>query len=326
VEDVEAEIIQSIASIPDLVKTVLLIGDEEQRNYLLSTTIMRRVLASKYSIGSWLTRMLQSPNKRATDRALLYLRLVSDPELFETKRSDSSWRRSKKNLRSSFNSGSGSRKRGEDELYGEISRLQEFVPSLLSLGEWEMEEAVSTRLVTKVLDHLISRPFAATVVFCDAIFLFLLIVGLRMAVNHLLTGMDPGSVVNYLYLANIGLFYYIIRELGKAVSLLMMTKRVRIYIWSFWNITDMLSTILAAISVVVVRAHVVDSTSLSVPMPARNVVAVTTGFLWLRVLSILKGINMQLATFVLAILQVSKTVRRIKGKLMRILYRAHFTL
>lgn len=129
---------------------------------------------------------------------------------------------------------------------------------------------------------------------------------MRLAVNHLLVGRDNSKVVNYLYLANIGEFYYIIRELGKAVSLLMMTKRVRVYIWSFWNITDFLSTILAAVSIVAIRAFVVDfGPDQLVSNNLRNVVAVATGFLWLRVLSFLKGINMQLATFVLAILQVS---------------------
>lgn len=303
VEDVESEIVQSIANIPNLVKTVLLIEDEQQRDDILSTLIMRRVLASKYSVGHWITRMLQSPNKRASDRAIEYLQIVSDPDLFEKKRSDSSWRRSKKSLRSSFSGSSNHRQNGEDELYSEISRLQDFVPSLLSLGEKEMEETVTTRLVTKVLDHLISRPFAATVVLCDAIFLSILIAGLRLAVNNLLLGSDPGTVINYLYLTNMGLFYFIIRELGKAVSLLMMTKRVRVYIWSFWNLTDLLSTALAIASVVAVRAHVVDGGD-TVPMSLRNLIAVTTGFLWLRVLSFLKGINMQLATFVLAILQV----------------------
>ena len=40
----------------------------------------------------------------------------------------------------------------------------------------------------------------------------------------------------------------------------------------------------------------------------RGLLAITTGFLWLRVLSLLKAINMQLATFVLAILQIMKDI------------------
>jgi len=77
----------------------------------------------------------------------------------------------------------------------------------------------------------------------------------------------------------------------------MITRRARIYFFSFWNLTDLLSTILSLVSVIAIR-RTMGSPGL------RNLCAVTTGFLWLRVLSFLKGINMQLATFVLAILQV----------------------
>lgn len=40
----------------------------------------------------------------------------------------------------------------------------------------------------------------------------------------------------------------------------------------------------------------------------RGLIATATGFLWLRVLSLLKSINPQLATFVLAIFQISRDI------------------
>lgn len=306
VEDIGTEIVQSIANIPDLVKTVLLIDDLDHRDSVLSTVVMKRVLASKCSVGAWLTKMLQSSNKRASDRAIEYLKIVSNQDLFETNRSDSSWRQSKKSLLTQPNKSQSKSQQDQELLYNEVSRLQDFVPSLLSLGEREVEEAATTRMVSKVLDQLISRPFAATVVLCDAIFLSLLIAGLQLAVNNLLLGSYPGTVANILYIANTGLFYFLIRELGKVISLLMMTRRARVYFWSFWNLTDLLSTILALTSIIYLRAHLGSAANPnSVPTPLRNVLAVTTGFLWLRVLSFLKGINQQLATFVLAIIQVS---------------------
>ena len=42
--------------------------------------------------------------------------------------------------------------------------------------------------------------------------------------------------------------------------------------------------------------------------PLRGVLALTTGLLWLRVLSLLKSINSQLATFVLAIFQITRDI------------------
>lgn len=62
------------------------------------------------------------------------------------------------------------------------------------------------------------------------------------------------------------------------------------------------------VSVVSIRGFMATSSfeeGESVYKPLRFLYAITTGFLWLRVLSFLKAINMQLATFVLAILQVS---------------------
>ena len=65
------------------------------------------------------------------------------------------------------------------------------------------------------------------------------------------------------------------------------------------------AALLALASTIVIRANFTDGeTEYFVSNSIRNLLAITTGFLWLRILSFIKGINMQLATFVLAILQV----------------------
>ena len=51
-----------------------------------------------------------------------------------------------------------------------------------------------------------------------------------------------------------------------------------------------------------------DKTGIKDDNALRGLLAITTGFLWLRVLNFLKAINMQLATFVLAILQITKDI------------------
>jgi hypothetical protein len=86
----------------------------------------------------------------------------------------------------------------------------------------------------------------------------------------------------------------------------MITRRARVYFQSFWNLADLLSTVLALTSTIAMRAALGPTeTNMAGDTNLRNLLAITTGFLWLRVLNYLKGINMQLATFVLAILQVS---------------------
>jgi len=138
------------------------------------------------------------------------------------------------------------------------------------------------------------------------LFLTLLIIGFRSAVDELLVRGDENKVMRGLYLANTGIFYFLIRELGKAISLCMITRRARVYLWSFWNLTDIAATVMALASVIAIRSTSDSDEDFDIVEKhgLRDFLAVTTGFLWLRVLNMMKGINMQMATFILAILQV----------------------
>jgi hypothetical protein len=71
----------------------------------------------------------------------------------------------------------------------------------------------------------------------------------------------------------------------------------------------MLSIILALASTIAIRVQFKkDEIDYSNITQLRACLAVTTGLLWLRVLSLLKSINMQLATFVLAIFQITRDI------------------
>ena len=283
----------AVASIPDLMKTIMLIEDEDDKLFALSTSIMKRAMMSKLTIGSWLTAMLQCESKKISHRAIDYLKIVSEL-IRETSTSKTKGRRDFSEC---------------DDLINAVSRLQDFVPAMLALGEKGIEEASTTLLVQKVLDRMISSPFAVTVVFCDGIFLAILIWGFRAAVDRILTGGSLDLVLKYIYVANTGIFYFIIREIAKTVSLCSISKRSRIHFLSFWNLIDMLATVLSLVSTISMRYHFTYlERSLDGTGFLRGLLAITTGFLWLRVLSLLKAINMQLATFVLAILQISKDI------------------
>jgi hypothetical protein len=298
IRDMRESLIQTVASIRDLLKVVLLIKDKEERNWCLGTTLMRRVLTSKHSVGPWLTGMIQSNSKQVSDYAMEYLEMVSNAPFDELPTGNAN----QKN-RETKKAGADA----QDEFYHEVSCLQNFVPSLLSLEEKDIEDAARTEVVRQVLDRIISRPFAVMTVFCDAVFLVLLIAGFRAAVNGLILGKSPGTVLYCVYIENVGLFYFVIREIGKGISLCMIPHGARIYFLSFWNLADLLCTVLSLVSTIAIRYKYVsrEADEMEDVSGLRNLIAVTTGFMWLRVLNYLKGINMQLATFVLAILQVS---------------------
>jgi hypothetical protein len=147
--DLTATVVQATASIPGLMQSILLLENEEDREFVLSTSAIQRVMACKQSIGVWLTQLLQDPN--ASTRAVEYLERIS----------------------------SNKEKNCVDPLIHEMCQLQDFVPALLSLGDRGMEEASTTLVVKGVLDRMISKPFAVTVVFCDVLFLTILMVGFR---------------------------------------------------------------------------------------------------------------------------------------------------
>ena len=298
IQDISTSIVETVASIPDLVKTILFIGNDEQKNHCIGTTLMQRVLRCKESVGGWLTGMLQSHKKKPSNLAIEYLHIISSSSVANPERESSE-------IDSRIN-GLGRHPPSEEmnDFCQAISQLPDFVPSLLSLGDRQMEDAATTKVVQKVLDLFISRPFVVTVVFCDALFLSVLIGGYRGAVSGLLLGASPSAVLRYIYLANVGIFYFVIRETGKAISLCMITGRARVYFLSFWNLSDMLSTILSLTSLIIIRSTM-ESPDYGM---IRNICTVTTGLLWLRVLSFLKGINIMLATFVLAIIQISRDI------------------
>jgi hypothetical protein len=291
--DMMASIIQITASIPNFVKVCLFIENESQRSQCFNTTLLHKVLLSKHSIGTgrWLTDMLQSQVRSLSDLAIDYLQIVSSPTFVVDKWNPTGDYVPIRETQLTFDTTI------QNDFYDEMSRINDFVPSLLSLNENQIEEAATTKVVEEVLDRIISRPFAVTVVFSDGLYLVLMIFGFRRAVNELILGSPSGTVLRYIYISNVGIFYFAIREIGKAISLCTITRKTQVY-FTFWNLIDLMTTILALVSSVAIRGSFT---------PLRSLLAVTTGFMWLRVLSYLKGINMQLATFVLAILQVKST-------------------
>lgn len=293
--DMRDALVQTVASIPDFVKLILIIDDDEQREEILGMTLMKYVLIHKASVGTWLTGMLQSKSRVVSDISIHYLHLVSTLTIVEDNEVDQNPILLSTKMQEEA--------RLRDEFYQEASRLEDFVPSLLSMGDEQIEEAATTKVVQQVLDRIISRPFAVTVVFCDAIFLALFIFGFRGAVNRAVLGGSASAILTYIHLANTGIFYFLIRETGKGISLCMVTRKARTYFVSFWNLIDLGTIVLGLVSTVAMRSQSFNG--------LRNLCAVTTGLLWLRVLSYLKGINMQLATFVLAILQVRRWIHSI---------------
>mmetsp|Transcript_23241 Transcript_23241/g.34307 ORF Transcript_23241/g.34307 Transcript_23241/m.34307 type:complete len:905 (+) Transcript_23241:675-3389(+) len=286
-EDFADHIVEKIAQVPNLILTVFLLDDSAERDWVLNSSIFRLISIHHLSVGSWINATLQNPEKAIAERGLHFLKYVSAT------------------IETSEQAAIGNL---HDNMLEAVSRLEGFIPSLLSLEERQIEEAATTFIVRSVLNKMISKPFAVCVVFVDFFFLCVLMIGFRCSVNLFLTGAESGTILNWIYVANTGIFYFIIRELGKCITLLERTRRAKVYLWSFWNITDILSTALALCSTISLRLKFLQDVDFDGIESLRALLAVTTGLLWLRALSLLKSLNIQLATFVLAIIQICKDI------------------
>ena len=289
-------LVERIASIPNLMKTLLLIEEEEERTRVFDLPIIRSIMLSKRAMGPWFTHMLRSDARIVTHRAVEYLGLLSS-------------------VSASFNQqqlahrGSAYLTSTSNEIREAVLGLDDFVPSLVGLDEAAIEQAATTPIVRSVLDTMIARQFAVSVMFFDCLFLLCLIFSFRKCADGFVEGESPVTVIKWIYVANSTIFYFIIRELGKAVSLSLMSARgfwSRVF-WGFWNVVDIFSILFSLASTIFLRVQFSEDVSLGEESRAiRWCLSVATGLLWLRALGFLKTINMHLATFVLATVQITK--------------------
>ena len=293
---IRCRLVERIASVPNLIKTLLLLESDEERGRVFELTIVRAVMLSKRAMGPWFTYMLRSDTRIVSHRAIAYLSLLS-------------------NVSSEFNQQQLSH-RGRahlaykpDEVRKAVLGLDDFVPSLVGLDEAAIEQAATTPIVQKVLDTMITRPFAVSVIFFDCLFLLCLIFSFRKCADGFVEGESPVTVMKWIYVANANIFYFIIRELGKAISLSLISARGfwSKFVWGFWNVVDVFSILFSLASTIFLRVQFSEGFSLGDESRAiRWCLSVATGLLWLRALGFLKTVNMQLATFVLATVQITK--------------------
>jgi len=303
-DTIRNSIIHTIASIPNLMKTLLLIEDGMQRKLVFDFPIIREIVFNKDSIGPWLVEMLKSQEKRVSEKAVHYLKLLSgdDERQFRNLYNDKAYKQgdisSEERVKKTYN-----------ELYEAVSLLDGLIPSLLGLDERMIEQAATTQIISRVLDKMVLKPFAVSVVFFDVLFLSALILSFRFSTTKFLHNDSSGDILKWIYSANACNIYFIVRELGKAISLSMFTRKsfALTYFWTVWNLVDVLSIVMSLTSTILMRLYFMsDDYSLNGDsVRIRICLAVTIGLLWIRVLGLAKTINVQLATFVLAIVQVS---------------------
>jgi hypothetical protein len=285
---VQEQLEERFASVPNFMFMLLSIEDEMVRDRIFESSIVKRVMVRKESLGNWLSVMLQDERSR---RAIDYLSRVSDVLAQETKYSITAKDQKRIDHRT-------------NELCDAFGELESVFPSMLALPRSAMEEISTLPFMAKVLDRLISTPFMAVQLFVDTFLTALLIFCFRKSVDGYLLGHNEFTILRWVYAVNACVFYLLIRELAKAVSIVVISKNTRFLKSQILGLTINITSLFVLISCVL-TIRITVPISDDVTSAVRTRFAFTSGLLWIRLLTVMKSINIKLATFVMAIVQIT---------------------
>ena len=279
----------------------MLIADNEKRVEVLSIPIVQRVLFSQQSVDRWLVSMLK--NEKHCEKAISYLEALSKiPTKFFN---DVGQIKPSKEYNRYL-----SRSKG---IFKRLSQLEDLIPSMLNLDGDMIEKVATTRIIRLVLDKMISGHFALTIIFFDCLFLGLLILSYRRSVNRFLTAewedgiiKDNHLILHWIVVVHSCLFYFCVREVGKIVALSTISRQaLKRHLGRVWLLLGIVNVPIILSTTMIMRVNIKDTMD-SYDDFAR-LASIGTALLWISVLSLLKTINMHLATFVLATIQVYVT-------------------
>jgi hypothetical protein len=294
-------LVSSIASIPSLMKTLLLLSDRDPaKSRVFHLSIVRRVMSSRHAIGNWLVFMLEAVDPAVARRGVDYLEILSEDE------DENALIPSTKRVRYAGTQLSPSARAA---LYYKVSKLDYFLPAILALEETsEVDRASKTKLLRHILDkELGSRP-TLTMAFFDLFFLLLLLVTFQMSVYHVVEGrrQDAKYATTY-FLSMISTLYAILRKFGQMSSMIKISRQAFLENNFRWvDGVDWLAILLVIGGIVWMAISIMDNYE-TVPVTdyMRSYLAAAICGVWLKLVSWLSVINWQVINLVGLFTQVS---------------------
>jgi len=210
-----------------------------------------------------------------------------------------------------------------DELFDAVGSLKGLIRSICVLEDDLVKRACITPVIRRLLDKVMFSPFATLAALFDGINHFLLMISFRLgpapALFHLSKLDDTFQPQQYL-LASATLlssvFFFGTKAIHTGLAKYAVSKNL---FWSdaftFWNLLEtipLLMVLFCSIAVDIVlrqRAHTEVEDDNDIPFFLRTAVAITTPFLWLRILAFIKVRNKQLATFILCSVEIMKDIK-----------------
>jgi hypothetical protein len=295
-------IVSAVASIPSLMKTLLLLNDNDPvKSRVFNLSVVRRAISSKYTIGNWIVYMLEAVDPIVARRGVDYLEILSEDE------DENTLIPSTKRVRFAGTQLSPAARAG---LYYKVSRLDYFLPAILALEDTaEVDRAAKTKLLRHILDKELGSRATLTMAFFDVFFLLMLLVSFQMMVYNVVEG--GGYSLKYTvtsYLSMTGIIYAILRKFGQMSSMIKISKQAFVENNFRWEDgVDWLAILLATGGIIWMELQVtlpwVELTDYM-----RSYLAASICALWFKLVSWLSVINWQAINLVHVLYQVSRCV------------------
>lgn len=230
---------QNLASIPLLLKTVLLLESKHTRTFIMDCTAIRRALLCADTIGPWLTSMIRYKKGTSGEVAIDFLRTLSKLSIDDFV---GDYRKALPHDEKLF-------REAKLEVYKAVEAIGDMIPSLLIAGERATDEAVTTPLVWFVMNRRLATPFTVSLGVTD----FKLHIVALLSFRQSVLGLDEGEkffvVFPFMTLSSV-IFWIAVHHLvrkgcehaGLAGLSRASAKRV---VFESWNLLDIVSVVLA---------------------------------------------------------------------------------
>jgi PAS domain S-box-containing protein len=209
-----------------------------------------------------------------------------------------------------------------DELFDAVGALKGLVRRICVLDDDLVKRAAATSVIRRLLDRVMFSPFATIQALMDGINHILLMLSFRMgpaaALFHLAA--DDLGFRPHRYLFSTAILCMSVSYFGTKTVHAMIAKYAlsQNLFWndalSFWNLVDTLPLVMVLLCSVAVDSALrmkmnSDMEGNVIPFYLRSAVAITTPFLWLRILAFVKVRNKQLATFILCSIEIIRDIK-----------------
>ncbi len=302
VETTREAILTNVASVPLFLKSVLLIDDTEAMTEVLNSSLVRHAVLDKRSMDVWLCAMLTN-KKDVKIRAVTFLKLLSRLTLADLASSSQSPDRFSAKEMERFTM-------LQEETFNAVYAMPGFVPAVLELGGFTIENISTIRVMRYITDRTIRKESVFFVLILDFFYSLFLLMGYRLNVEFILfyqdvNGPEYYNEHTYISMSIRGIAgYFFIKEALTLLSLYMTsTKLAKRYCMSVFNIIDFASVamLLFTEGALTTNLNLIDNEGFAASL--------TVILLWLRLMGAFKILNSAFALFLYAVDEVIKKVK-----------------